>query len=110
MKTTNIILGIAALFCAAGSAFASILMPPPYYADVRYQGEENFHCTTVSAVCNNLSTTTCKVTINGTTLATVFDNKVLPDETTCTTIVRSNQAIIVDNDKDDIIEAVLILP
>jgi hypothetical protein len=110
MTTTNIILGIAALLSAAGSTLASISMPPLYWAQVHYVNQQNFHCTIVNAICNNISTTTCKVTINGATLATVFDDPVIFDETICATVVRSSQSVIINNTKDPVQGAILILP
>lgn len=91
MKTKNLLLGFAALLCAVGSAFASLLMTPPHYINVRYTGQANFTCSTLgTTVCTATGSTVCKVAVQG-FQPTVYDIKT--NATTCSTPVLSNTTV-----------------
>ncbi|MCD9015443.1 DUF6520 family protein [Parachryseolinea silvisoli] len=89
MKTKNVFLGLAALFCAVGSTFASLSAVVPHYVNVKYAATQIWSCVTVQK-CTVSGTTPCSVTIQSFT-APVYDIK--QNATTCNTRILANRAL-----------------
>lgn len=103
MKTSNFLLGFAAVLVATISTFASLTQTPKHFVQIRYVGDTNFTCSTVPQ-CNNLTTTPCRTTVNG-IQASIFRTRV--NQTTCSTIATTNQVVLPVIKDDDVAEAIL---
>lgn len=64
MKTKNLVLGLAALLMAAGTALASLAQVTPYM-DVTKSGVRDCLVASTTAKCEDTGAEPCKITING---------------------------------------------
>jgi hypothetical protein len=90
MKKTNLVLGVAAVLFAAGSAVASNLLVFPHYLQLQYNGSETYVCERRD-ICIDGSVNECVVLINGTIPASVYHQRV--NQTTCSQVIFTNQAV-----------------
>jgi hypothetical protein len=93
MKTKNVILGLAALVFAIGSAFTSLEVGAPDFISVQYEGNPlpDFECVQISQACNGTAQDPlCKIQVklsdNSIVAAQVYDLD--SNEILCTTALR----------------------
>lgn len=102
MKSINVFLGITAVLCAAVTAFASVNSQSGRYVHIRYAGQSNFVCSTISG-CNNLTNNPCIVSVDG-ILASVYSQK---SGSMCSNIVNTSIAVPPINKPGTVEEATL---
>lgn len=102
MKTKNVVLGLAALLLAVGSAFGSLTrIVAPDYISVQYLGDETFTCKQITQACDEIGQVACEVTVQTTSggkRAQVYD-----DPACATPLTDSHPNLGEDEDERDII-------
>jgi hypothetical protein len=96
MKTKNVVLGLAALVFAVGSAFTTIV--PPEYISVDFDDAPGFTCIAISEdfECDGATNSLCKINVllKGGTLAQAQVYELNSDVVNCTTALFDTNGVV----------------